>query len=206
MKEHVLIDKIKNEYSVWSKIVLGCRVIYTKLFFKKARLIRGGFIVRGKKMIDFGRSLTTGYNCRIEAFITGEDIVKKIVFGDRVQLNDNVHISSLLSVRIGSDVLVASHCYISDNSHGSYKGDKYDTSPLIPPSQRGYIANAVEIGDRVWIGEGVMIMPGVSIGSGSIVGAHSIVKTDIPPNCIAVGSPARVVKKWDDLTNHWIKL
>ena len=62
------------------------------------------------------------------------------------------------------------------------------------------------IGKNVWIGEGVCIMPGVSIGKGCVIGAHSIITKDIPDYCIAVGSPARVVKKWDEATAAWIRV
>lgn len=53
----------------------------------------------------------------------------------------------------------------------------------------------VMIEDNVWIGFDCCILPGVHIGSGSIIGARSVVNTDIPPNCVAVGNPARVVRE-----------
>lgn len=202
----MLINKISNNYSITTKILLGLIVIKTKLIWKKARIIRSGFSLRGKNMIDLGAGLTTGCYCRIEAFKSGDDNKMKIVFGERVQLNDYVHISAIDSVTIGNDVLMASHVYISDNSHGSYKGNDEDTSPNIPPIKRPYYVAPVNIGARVWLGEGVIVMPGVTIGDGAIIGAHSIVNKNIPANTIAVGSPARIVKKWDDDNNKWIKL
>lgn len=202
----MIVKTISNDYSIITKIRLGLTVIKTKLIWRKARIIRTGFSLRGKPMIDLGRGLTTGCNCRIEAFKTGDDAKKKIIFGERVQLNDYVHISAIESVKIGDDVLIASHVYISDNSHGSYKGDKDDTSPNITPIKRPYYVSSVKIGSRVWLGEGVIIMPGVTIGDGVIIGAHSIVNKSIPSNTIAVGSPAKVVKKWDGNNNKWIKL
>ena len=182
------------------------RVLLSRLCYPSARLIRRGFVIRGREMVDLGTNLTTGYNCRLEAFLTGSDAKKKIVFGNNVQLNDNVHISSLKSVILGNDVLVASHCYISDNSHGFYNGNEEDTSPLIKPVKRPYMVSPVCIGDNVWIGEGVIIMPGVTVGNGAVIGAHSVVKNSIPDNCIAVGAPAKIIKKWDSLTERWIKV
>jgi lipopolysaccharide O-acetyltransferase len=120
-----------------------------------------------------------------------------------VQLNDYVHISAIESVEIGNDVLMASHVYISDSSHGAYKGDSSDTSPDIPPIKRPYLVAPIKIGDRVWIGEGVIIMPGVTIGDGAIIGAHSIVNKSVPKECIVVGSPARVIKKFNRSTEKW---
>jgi len=156
-------------------------------------------------MISFGTGLTTGVGCRLEAFIADGDKSIKMIFGNRVQMNDYVHISALKSVKIGDDVLIASHVYISDNSHGFYKGDQSDTSPEIPPIKRPYLVSSVKIGNRVWIGEGVIVMPGVSIGDGAVIGAHSVVTQDIPANSIAVGSPAKLIKHYDYETQRWIK-
>jgi putative lipopolysaccharide biosynthesis O-acetyl transferase wbbJ len=200
-----MINKISNRYTFWDKINLVYLFVLTKIKYPGQRIIRRPFTIRGGKMIDWGKKLTTGVGCRIEAFIADEDSNSKIHFGDRIQLNDYVHISSVKSVTIGDDVLIASHVYISDNSHGSYRGDKNDTSPLIIPTKRPYYTAPVKIGNRVWIGEGVIIMPGVTIGNGSIIGAHSIVNKDIPGNTIAVGSPAKAIKHWNEITQKWEK-
>ena len=51
------------------------------------------------------------------------------------------------------------------------------------------------VGNDVWIGQNVTILPGVKIGNGAIIGANSVVAKDIPPYCIAVGNPCRVIKQ-----------
>ena len=53
----------------------------------------------------------------------------------------------------------------------------------------------VTIGNNCWIGGSVTILPGVTIGDNVTIGAGSVVVKDIPSNSIAVGNPARVVKK-----------
>ena len=57
------------------------------------------------------------------------------------------------------------------------------------------VKQEVIIGDNVWIGNGSIILKGVHIGDNVIIGAGSIVNKDIPSNCIAVGNPAKIVKK-----------
>jgi carbonic anhydrase/acetyltransferase-like protein (isoleucine patch superfamily) len=52
----------------------------------------------------------------------------------------------------------------------------------------------VHIGNNVWIGDSVIVCKGVTIGDNSIIGAGSIVVRDVPPNCIAAGNPAKIVK------------
>jgi len=53
----------------------------------------------------------------------------------------------------------------------------------------------VTIGDNVWIGGSVTILPGVTIGSNVVIGAGSVVVRDVPDNVVAVGNPARIVKR-----------
>lgn len=52
----------------------------------------------------------------------------------------------------------------------------------------------VTIGDYVWIGMNCLILKGVTIGEGAIIGAGSVVTRDVPPFCLAAGSPARVLR------------
>lgn len=196
---------ISNNYSISNYIKLLIFVIRSKLISRRIRIIRFPIEIRGKKWINFGTNLTTGYWCRLEVFKYGQDSNGQIIFGNHVQLNDFVHISSIHSVKIGDNVLIASHVYISDNSHGIYKGSDNDSLPETPPSSRKYYIAPVTIGNNVWIGEGVIIMPGVNIGNGSIIGAHSVVNKNIPENCIAVGSPVRIVKRFNNQTKRWEK-
>ena len=64
------------------------------------------------------------------------------------------------------------------------------------------------VGNDVWIGQNVTVMPGVHIGDGAIIGAHSVVARDIPPYCIAVGNPCRVIRKRfdDDLIEYLLEI
>lgn len=199
-------DSIKREYSFVEVLSLGFNLIRTKCLNKNIRLIRFPIILRGKKYIDFGNNLTTGKGCRIEALRIDEDKKKRITFGNNIQINDYVHISGMNCVSIGDNCLLASHIYISDNSHGNYNSIHNATSPKIPPTQRDYVTAPVTIGKNVWIGEGVIILPGIQIGEGSIIGAHAVVNKDIPSYSIAVGSPARVVKQFDFKKKCWVRI
>lgn len=194
-----------DTYSFGAKLYLGWCWIRTKLFYRPARIIRFPFDIRGKKYIRFGKKFTTGRGCRIEAYpIQKGQIVLQI--GQNVQINDSVHITAMKSVCIGNNVLMASRIYISDCSHGDYSGGENDSKPETPPMQRPYVYKAVKIEDNVWIGESVSILPGVTIGKGSIIGSNSVVTKDIPSFVIAVGIPAKPMKRFNFEIQKWEKI
>ncbi len=196
--------KITGSYTINSLITLSTHYLYTRLFYPSARLIRRPFYIRGKRYIDFGHHLTTGVGCRIDAF--PKEFKQVIHIGNNVQINDYVHIGAIESVTIGDRVLIASKVFITDHNHGSYGARNIHSSPAVPPIERLLSSAPVIIEDDVWLGEFVAVLPGVTIGKGSIIGATSVVTKDVPPYSIAVGSPAKVIKKYDFLRSEWITI
>ena len=194
-----------KKYGVFGALRLMFSVIYTRIFFPGARLIRLPFDIRNRRFISIGKGFTSGFGCRIESFPENTDREINILIGENVQINDYVHIAAVDYIEIGDNVLVASKVFISDNNHGSYTLSDSDHPSTIPASRKASF-KPVYIKKNVWIGESVCILPGVTIGEGSIIGALSVVTKDIPPNSIAVGSPARVVKQFDFKTNRWVKV
>lgn len=199
-------DNLQRHYSFLYKCELAYSVIRSRLIDRRIRYFNFPIIIKGKKFIDFGNSLTAGYYCRFEVFPNDNDTRKRLIFGDNIQLNDFVHISAVDHVEIGDGCLFASHIYISDNTHGRYEGGDNDSSPLTPPEYREYITAPVKIGKNVWIGEGVMILPGVTIGDGCVIGAHSVVNKSVEPNTMVVGAPAKAIKRYSFENNRWLKL
>jgi len=189
------------EYQFIEKVRLFFSYIYTKLHFKNARLVRFPSVIAGVKYIKFGDGFTTGYYCRINA-INKLNQNPELVFGDRVQINDSVHIACISGIKIGDDCLIASRVFITDHQHGSFPIELEFDKPV---GDRLCSTSPVEIGSNVWLGEGVVVMPGVTIGSNSIVGANSVVTKSLPPDCIAVGVPARVIKIFCKNESTWIK-
>lgn len=197
---------MKNNYSVFETISTAYALILTKLFYPGARLIRRPFYCRGKKRLKFAEGFTTGHNCRFDLFGETGDSRKKLIFGAKCKLGDNVHIVASEKVIIGDNCLMASKIFISDTNHGEYSSVTFDSSPDIPPDERPLYTKPVSIGKNVWIGENVCILPGVTIGDGCIIGANSVVNRDIPKSCIAVGLPAIVVKRWDEAEKTWMSI
>lgn len=194
-----------KKYGVFGALRLMFSVIYTRIFFPGARLIRLPFDIRNRRFISIGKGFTSGFGCRIESFPENTNRKINVLIGENVQINDYVHIAAVDYIEIGDNVLIASKVFISDNNHGSYTLSDSDHPSTIPASRKASF-KPVYIKKNVWIGESVCILPGVTIGEGSIIGALSVVTKDIPPNSIAVGSPARVVKQFDFKTNCWVKV
>lgn len=177
--------------------------IRTKFIFSKARLIRFPIDIRNKAQIKIDEGFTTGRYCRLEAYARGGVYALKI--GKNVQINDFVHITAVESIVIEDNVLIASKVYISDSSHGSYKGDLNDSNPTIIPKDRLLVSKPIIIKENVWLGEFVSVLPGVTIGRGTIVGANSVVSKSLPEYVIAVGIPAKPIKKFNFQSQKWEK-
>ena len=112
----------------------------------------------------------------------------RISMGYNVFINRNVYITARERITIGDNVLIGPGVVINSGMH------KYNDKDKLIRDQ-GHILKPIIIGDDVWIGANTVIMPGVSIGKGSIIGAGAIVKDSIPPYSVAVGVPAKVIKK-----------
>ncbi len=108
--------------------------------------------------------------------------------GDRCLIGRGSGIVGHLSIDIGDDVWTGHHVYITDQSHGYADISR-------PISQQSQPERAVSIGDGSWLGHGVVVLPGAKIGKHVAVGANSVVTGDLPDYCVAVGSPARVIKQ-----------
>lgn len=199
-----MIQKI-NQYGFLGIIRMMMNIIRTKLTFSNARIIRFPIDIRGKKFIQISKGFTTGVGCRIEAYPI-DNKTKTLFVGKDFQMNDYVHITAMENVKIGNNVLLASKIYISDCSHGSYSGNEDDSHPETPPNNRKLFSQPVLIEDNVWLGEFVTVLPGVSIGKGTIVGANSVVSKSLPDYVIAVGSPAKPIKKFNFTTQKWEKI
>lgn len=192
-----------GQYNSLGTLRMILNFILTKLFFPKARIIRFPFDIRNQNWIEIGKGFTCGVGCRLEAHPGKHPKGNLLTIGKNVQINDYVHISAGQKISIGDNVLIASKVFISDHNHGKYSGIGFQDSPESIPQNRDLHFSDVIIEDNVWIGEFVSILPGVQIGRGSIIGTMSVVTKNIPKNCIAIGSPARVIKKYDFKTCRW---
>jgi maltose O-acetyltransferase len=147
--------------------------------------------IDGEGVVSLGESVMLGYlpAPRIgsgEILLQARTKESRISIGARTGTNNNITIVSMLSVSIGEDCLIGDLVSIYDcDFHGIDPATRRSSSGIIKP---------VLIGKNVWLGSRVMVLKGVTIGDNTVVAAGSVVTTNLPPNVIAGGVPAKVIR------------
>lgn len=156
------------------------------------------FQIRGARYISIGKNFDAAKYLTLLAFNeyrkTNKEYKPLIEIGDDVTITEFCQISCIDYIKIGNGVLLGRNVFISDNNHGMGNcGDKN-----MPPVERTLTSKGpVIIGDNVWIGRNVTIMSGVTVGEGAVIGANAVVTHDIPAYSVAVGCPAKIIKRID---------
>ncbi|MDK1472479.1 sugar O-acetyltransferase [Streptomyces sp. 549] len=106
--------------------------------------------------------------------------------GPRTFVNYGLTLLDVGRVTIGADVQIGPNVQLLTPTH-----------PVEPEARRAKweAAEPITIGDNVWLGGGVIVCPGVTIGENTVVGAGAVVTRDLPADVVAVGNPARVIRK-----------
>jgi len=166
-----------------------------------------GCRIIGGRNISFGSGIHADRNLWLEAVTSykSQRFHPTVTIGDHVGFSNGVHISSIESIVIGSNVLMGSRIYISDHNHGAYKGEVQSHPEESPLDRKLGGGGPVSIGNNVWIGDNTVIIGPASIGNGAIIGANSVVRGVIPSCAIAVGIPARPIKLFNSRSNTWEK-
>lgn len=162
-------------------------------FFKISKKINlNGFRISNVYQINNPKKIKIGKNVNIGsgAIINcqPDDLQKTLFIGDNCKIGRDVQINAYKKVQIGDNVLIADRVHISDASH-NYKKNY----PII--KQGAKFIGPVIIENGVWIGINAVILPNVNIGENSVIGANCVVNKNIPKNAIAIGVPAKVIKK-----------
>lgn len=141
------------------------------------------FLQGTKRAIKIEKQCEISHNVSIMAGFEGTISIRH-----GVCINPYTTIDIQSHLEIGENTLIAPNCYICDYDH-NFADDKKTIK------QQGYLAKPIIIGSDVWIGAKSIILKGVRVGRGAVIGAGAVVTSDIPPFSVAVGNPAKVIKK-----------
>ena len=106
--------------------------------------------------------------------------------GSRTFANFGLISLDVARVTIGDDVQIGPNVQLLTAWHPVAAGPRRD---------KWEAASPITIGDNVWLGGGVIVLPGVTIGANTVVGAGAVVTHGLPPDVVAVGNPARVMRQ-----------
>ena len=174
--------KVGREVVLGSKVSLedGCEV---------HGLVRLGDGVVVQKFAEIAGNVELGQETVIESYSFVSTMpTAHIHIGDRVVVNSFNVIGAGEQVVIGDDCIFAAYVQITDSSH---RFENIEDSPRHDPC----FSKAITIGPGVWLGSGVKVLMGAQIGEGAIIGAGAVVSRSLPAMIIAVGMPARMVRR-----------
>ncbi|MDR3400918.1 MAG: acyltransferase [Chthoniobacter sp.] len=122
-----------------------------------------------------------------------------------VNIGDNCFIARRNFLSAGARIKIGDYCLTGPDCH--FLGADHDfSSPFAPYAATGVTPDGViEVGPNCWFGSSVIVMKNVRIGFGSVVGAGALITRDVPPCSVVVGSPARVVKRFDMRKKAWVR-
>jgi acetyltransferase-like isoleucine patch superfamily enzyme len=149
--------------------------------------------IYNEEFIEIGDDTMIGPNVSIAAgMVPGQQCLAKPVvsIGNRCLIGRDSSIVGHLSISIGDDVWTGPRVYITDQNHGYEDIDR-------PISVQTQPERPVTVGTRSWIGAGAVLLPGATVGMHCTIGANSVVTGVIPDYSVAVGAPARVVKRYE---------
>lgn len=160
----------------------------------------GKCYIGGGKCINNG-NFTIGNNVTIRPS-TDIYIHKKtssLTIGSNTEIGNHSTLSAYCDIQIGDGVLTGPHVFIADHNHNYENPNKpiYTQDVKILPNAH------VKIGDGTWIGTNAVIVGSVQIGKNCVIGANSVVTKDIPDYSVAVGSPAKVIRRYNFENKRW---
>lgn len=179
-----------------------------KLYLKKKSFIRKNgrgihrsINIKNDEYIHIGENAAIGEDSNLLCWdnYMGDVLFPSLEIGDNFTATRNLRIQCAGNILIGNNVLLASDVVIIDFNHNmDARNRSYKNT--------GLTVKNISIEDGCWIGDRVHIMPGVNIGKKSIIGACSVVTKDIPSYCLAVGNPAKVIKKYNFYLDKWERI
>ena len=176
-----LLDIVRSEFGGWHPRLQFAQALAALLppeagLRLRPRLYRLGGVRLGCGTVLSGRLRLTGIG----------PITHRLTIGANCYLNENITFNLGGAVAIEDNVSVGMECLFITNTHelGS------------PDFRAGAVhAKPIKVGHGAWLGARITVLPGVTIGAGAVIAAGAVVTKDIPPNVLAGGIPAKVIRE-----------
>jgi acetyltransferase-like isoleucine patch superfamily enzyme len=145
----------------------------------------------GEGAISIGEGCIIGPYASLSAGVSPEQVLEGAVvrIGDRCVIGKGSGVVGHERIEIGDDVWTGHNVYITDANHGYI-------DPEQPVGRQFAAPRPVRIGSGSWLGHGALVLGGADIGEHVVVGAGAVVIGDLPDFCVAVGNPARVIRRY----------
>lgn len=155
---------------------------------RRLKVLLSNIFFKTRKNITLGKDTYIGMGSTI--------LGTPFTFGDYGGV-DKIYVIGSQPTYIGRYCAIASNLTIVTSNHFLNKPNIQAKlqNELFSDSMDDISKGGVTIGNNVWIGINVTVLPGVTIGDGAVIGAGSVISKSIPPFTIAVGNPARVIRK-----------
>ncbi len=162
--------------------------------------IEPGVVINRPRFVHLGDHVRIKRNTSINLHPKDKHSPQELLsIGDHVIISEGCFISACNRIIIEENVGISPNVMIIDNSR-----KPGDVSR--PSKEQPIHIGQVRIGADSWIAYGACVLPNVTIGKHCIIGALSVVTRDIPDYSVAMGSPARVVKRFDFEKREWVKV
>jgi len=188
-----LLSVLTSVLALPFQVVKPFSSVFWRVYFLTAAKIKnphfqGSIQFDGKINLVGTGNVSIGQRSRIGGDVEfGTEENGQIIIGNDVRINRGTTLVAYESISIGEKTLIGEFVSIRDANHGISSGQFI--------REQAHDVSGIRIGKDVWIGRGSVLLPGVVIGDHSIIGANSVVTKSIPPGFIAVGSPAKVIRK-----------
>jgi serine acetyltransferase len=196
-------SSIEYIYDLYHRLrALLYTMMMSKCFFKVGQNTRidPPMQYSGLHRVTLGSNIYIGKYCWLST-VPG-NLEKDILLNihDNTMVSKGVTIAAALDVTIEDNVTIGPNSFITDHIH------EYEDITRSIYSQGIKKVEPVLIGRNTWLGYNVIILPGTKIGRNCVIGANAVVNADLPDYTVAVGMPAKIVKRYDPDTKAWINV
>jgi acetyltransferase-like isoleucine patch superfamily enzyme len=179
------------------RLALGLRAGMALLFRFPSAYIASDVLLSGALRIRIGPNVAIGSGSWL-------NVNDRKSPSDGLVIGDNCFIGKRNFFSVGRSIILRDYCLTALNCAFIGSAHRYD-DPMSAYMTTGVTLDAdIYVGANCFFGYGAQVIGNVRIGHGCVIGAGALIRTDIPPFSLAVGNPARVIKRFDFSSMQWV--